>query len=49
MDFFQTTISKKAISLAKKTLDSTFISAGKVSIQFDENYRNAYFLQNFEA
>ena len=46
MDFFQTTISKKAISLAKKTLDSTFISAGKVSIQFEKEFEKRIGVRN---
>ena len=46
MDFFQTTVSKKAISLAKKTLESSFISAGKVSIQFEKEFEKQIGVRN---
>ncbi len=46
MDFFQTTVSKKAISLAKKTLESSFVSAGKVSIQFEKEFQKQIGVRN---
>ena len=46
MDFFQTTVSKKAITLAKKSLDSTFLSAGKVTIEFEKELEKRIGVKN---
>ncbi len=46
MDFFQTTITKEAISMAKKTLDSTFISAGKKAIELEKELEKKIGVKN---